>query len=103
MTARTSLPEKKLTKILERVERAQAKVTALYPGDSGARQPVHTVYGGAHLFSADTAKKLGELAIRSLDTYAPDSTTFAEAIGIRSDLAPKVYERVREKLTREAV
>ena len=28
---------------------------ALHPGDAPARQPVHTVYGGAHLFRADTA------------------------------------------------
>ena len=103
MSVRTSLPEKKLSKALDRVQKAQARVYAKYPGDSGARQPVHTVYGGAHLFSADTAKKLGELAIRSLDTYAPDATTFAEAVGIRGDLAAKVYERVRGKLQREAV
>ena len=27
------------------------------------RQPVHTVYGGAHLFEAGTARRLGELAL----------------------------------------
>nr|HEX4312896.1 hypothetical protein [Kofleriaceae bacterium] len=101
--SRTSLPEKKLSKALERVNRAQDRVLARYPGDSGARQPVHTVYGGAHLFTADTAHKLGELALRSLDTYAPDAHQFAEAIGVRGDLAAKVYERVRDKLAREAV
>jgi citrate lyase beta subunit len=103
MAARTSLSDKKLTKALDRVNRAQTKFWERYPGDSGARQAVHTVYGGAHLFSAETPKKLGELAIKSLDTYAPDAATFAEAIGISGDLAPKVYERVRDKLTREAV
>jgi citrate lyase beta subunit len=100
---RTSLSDKKLAKVLDRVQRAQAKVAKRYPGDSGARQPVHTVYGGAHLFSSDTAKKLGELSLRALDTYAPDAASFAEAIGIRGDLAPKVYQRVRDKLGREAV
>ncbi|HUS30402.1 MAG TPA: hypothetical protein VMZ53_17960, partial [Kofleriaceae bacterium] len=100
---RTSLPEKKLTKALDRINRAQTRFLRRYPGDTGARQPVHTVYGGAHLFSADTPKKLGELAIKSLDTYAPDAATFAEAIGIRGDLGPKVLERVREKLKREPV
>jgi citrate lyase beta subunit len=103
MTVRTSIPDKKLDKVLARVQRAQDEVLRLYPGDSGARQAVHTVYGGAHLFTADTARKLGELAIRSLDTYAPDANTFAEAIGLRGDLATTVYERVREKLRREAV
>ena len=103
MAARTSIPDKKLAKALDRVHRAQDRVMQLYPGDSGARQAVHTVYGGAHLFTADTARKLGQLAIRSLDTYAPDATSFAEAIGLRGDLAETVYARVREKLTREAV
>jgi citrate lyase beta subunit len=100
---RTSLSEKKLQKTLARVRRAQARVTENYPGDFGARQPVHTVYGGAHLFSSDTAAKLGGLAQRALDAYAPDAATFAEAIGIPGELAPKVYERVRAKLTREPV
>jgi len=103
MALRTSLPDKKLAKALDRVHRAQSRFWRRYPGDSGARQAVHTVYGGAHLFSADTPKKLGELALRALDTYAPDAATFAEAIGIRGELAPKVMERVRDKLGREPV
>ena len=37
-----------------------------YPGETGRRQPVHTVYGGAHLFKADSAKRLGSLAQRSM-------------------------------------
>src|ERR1041385_3100206 len=98
---RTSLPEKKLAKALDRVNRAQARFWRRYPGDSGARQPVHTVYGGAHLFSADTPRKLGELALKSLDAYAPDAVTFSEAIGIRGDLGAKVLQRVKDKLRRE--
>src|SRR5262245_15639357 len=103
MSVRTSLPEKKLQKALDRVQRASARVAELYPGDSGARQPVHTVYGGAHLFASDTATKLGELAQRALDGFAPDAATFAEAMGVRGDLAPRVYDRVRDKLRREPV
>ena len=103
MAVRTSIPDKKLVKALDRINRAQSRFYRRYPGDSGARQAVHTVYGGAHLFSAETPKKRGERALRALDTYAPDADTFGEAIGIRGDLAPKVLERVREKLHREAV
>ncbi len=103
MAALTSLSDKKLSKVLDRVQRAQTRVLERYPGDSGARQPVHTVYGGAHLFTADTAGKLGELALRSLDTYAADPRTFAKAIDIPEHLAETVYTRVREKLGREAV
>jgi citrate lyase beta subunit len=103
MPVRTTLPEKKLHKVLDRVHRAQTRVARRYPGDSGARQPIHTVYGGAHLFSSDTAHKLGELALKSLETYAPDAAAFCEAIGVRAELAPKVHERVRDKLRREPV
>jgi citrate lyase beta subunit len=103
MSARTSLPEKKLAKALERVDRAQQRFWRRYPGDSGVRQPVHTVYGGAHLFAADTPKKLGELAVKALEAYAPDAQLFSEALGIRGELAPKVLERVRDKLRREPV
>src|SRR5689334_12636080 len=103
MSVQTTLPEKKLQKILDRVHRAQTRVARLYPGDSGARQPIHTVYGGAHLFTSDTAHKLGELALRALETYAPDAPAFCEAIGVRAELAPKVHERVRDKLRREPV
>jgi len=77
---RTSLSEKKLQKALGRVRRRQARVTERYPGDSRARQPVHTVYGGAHLFVSDTAGKLGQLALRTLEAYAADAGAFAEAI-----------------------
>jgi len=103
MSVRTTLSEKKLQKVLDRVQRAQARVAQRYPGDSGARQPVHTVYGGAHLFVSDTARKLGELALRSLEAYAPDADSFCEAIGVRAELAAKVYDRVRDKLRREPV
>lgn len=68
-----------------------------------ARQPIHTVYGGAHLFKADTAAKLGAAAIRALNEHAPDAGTLASALGIPAAAADRVYERVKEKLTREAV
>ena len=74
-----------------------------YPGDGGRRQPVHVVYGGAHRFTADTAKKLGALALASLETHAPDAGTFGRAIGLTPELADRVYPRVVEKLKREAV
>jgi citrate lyase beta subunit len=51
-----------------------------YPGETGRRQPVHTVYGGAHLFRADSATRLGALARRSLDQFAPDFISFARAL-----------------------
>jgi hypothetical protein len=72
-----------------------------YPGESNRRQAVHTVYGGAHLFKADSAQKLGTVALRSLEEYAPDANTLAGAIGI--DAGEKIYARIAEKLRREPV
>jgi hypothetical protein len=115
---------------LETLGEANRAFTRLYPGDSPARQPVHTVYGGAQLFKADTPKRLGELALRSMDAYGKDPLEFATGVGFaapragssvadlraaferdpeglrRSDrdgwLALMVYDRVRAKLAREA-
>jgi len=67
------------------------------------RQPVHVVYGGAHLFKSDTTRKLGSHARHALGEYAPDPATLAEILGIRDDLAATVYQRVVEKLLREPV
>lgn len=48
--------------------------------EATARQPVHTVYGGAHLFKAETAQKFGAIALKSLDEYAPDFVRLASAL-----------------------
>jgi hypothetical protein len=82
---------------------ANRAFTQLHPGESGLRQPVHVVYGGAHLFNAGLCRKLGELAERALGEFAPDAATLASAVGIPAALAETVYARVREKLKREPV
>ena len=68
-----------------------------------ARQPVHTVYGGAHLFRADSAARLGAAALASLDAYAPDHAAFAAAIGIGPGRSLDLYARIRRKLREEPV
>ena len=75
-----------------------------YPGESADRQPVQTVYGGAHLFKAGTASRIGEIARRFFETYAVNAKTLASVVGWRDDgLAEVVTARVREKLEREPV
>ena len=87
-----------------RLDAASDRIARDFPGERPERQPVHTVYGGAHLFSADTAPKLGELARRALEEHAPDPRTLADAVGmVPVDLAERVYARVVEKLEREPV
>ncbi|HUF88463.1 MAG TPA: phosphoenolpyruvate kinase [Gemmatimonadota bacterium] len=68
-----------------------------------SRQPVHTVYGGADLFRADTARRLGDLALRALDAWAPDAETLADVLGMDARLADPVRERIVRKLEIEPV
>src|SRR6202158_3086356 len=70
--------------------------------DATARQPVHTVYGGGHLFKSDTASRLGAVARRPLADSAPDPATLNAVLGLGA-IAPAVYTRITEKLTREPV
>jgi citrate lyase beta subunit len=76
-----------------------------YPGESDRRQPVHVVYGGAHLFKADSAQKLGVLARRTLREYAPDAATLAQVLGMswNAEFAKTVYARTAAKLEREPI
>lgn len=76
-----------------------------FPGESPARQPIQTLYGGAQIFKADTASKLGVVALRSLEEYAPDAASFARALGWKGSakLNKLIYDRVVEKLKREPV
>jgi citrate lyase beta subunit len=91
------------TVLPDSLARANHEFSKRYPGDSGHRQPVHTVYGGAHLFTADLCRKMGTIAERTLKEFAPDAATLALAIGIPNHLADTVYARVMEKLRREPV
>jgi len=76
-----------------------------YPGESDRRQAVHTVYGGGHLFKADSTGKLGAVALRSLKEYAPDAASLAKVLGAdwQPAFSEKLYARIVEKLTREPV
>jgi citrate lyase beta subunit len=77
-----SLSHEATAEIAARLQGANAAFMEKYPGETGRRQPVHTVYGGAHLFKADSARRLGALALRSIEQYAPDAFIFARAIGL---------------------
>ena len=97
----TSFEPAEVERITAALSRANKEFARRYPGESNRRQAVHSVYGGAHLFRADTAQKLGEVALRSLQDYAPDAATLAAALGLTN--AEKIYARVVEKLRREPV
>jgi citrate lyase beta subunit len=101
--AETSIPDNALSSILDVVDKPNARLAERFPGDSPQRQPVHVVYGGAHLFKADAAKKLGAIALKTLQEHAPDAATLAAAIDLDPALAGRVYLRLVDKLTREPV
>src|SRR5947208_7566527 len=99
MSPRSSFEGKDTTDIFAVLSEANKSFMRRYPGESNRRQAVHTVYGGAHLFKVDSPKKLGAVALRSLEEHAPDAATLARAIGMSGDtkFAQLVYDRIVEK------
>src|SRR3712207_2869858 len=100
---KTTLSESTLQKITGSLHSANAEFAARYPGESGLRQPVHTVYVGAHLFKSDTAVRLGSLAVRSFEPFAPGAHSLAEVLRRPDGCAETIYEPGREKPEREPV
>jgi citrate lyase beta subunit len=105
MTLRTTFQPHEIESVTAALSDANQAFMRRYPGESNRRQAVHTVYGGAHLFKAESAQRLGKVALRSLEEYAPDAATLARVVGMEAEeqLAQKVYDRVVEKLQREAI
>jgi citrate lyase beta subunit len=98
----TTLSDRDLHELETRLRSAHAELQTKYPGVLVARQPVHVFYGGAHLFRADNARKLGDLALRSLDEFAPDSTSLARALEHEAiDVA--LYTKIRNKMALEPI
>ncbi len=75
-----------------------------FAGPAG-RRPVQVLYGGAHLFKAGAAARMGQLARAALDSYAPDGPTYAHALGLSlgPTQATDLRRLVMAKLEREPV
>lgn len=99
-----SLKARDLAPVLRHLKRTNDSIARTVPGETGERQPVHTVYGGAHLFRADTTGRLGAAALAALDDYAPDGETLARILDLPPGLDPGlVHSRVVSKLRSEPV
>ncbi len=125
----TRLETADLEPLMGRLLVANDEFARRYPGIPMSRSPIHTLYGGAHLFKRATPAKLQSLALANLDAYAPDYVAFARALGLAgADMLPvqmdeaaalaaeadpallsevwiasEVYTRVRNKLLHEAI
>ena len=99
----TSIPAATLQVISEQLANANHTVARQFPGEPLTRQPVHTVYGGAHLFSSDIAQKLGAAGLKALNDYAPTDATLADIFDLAPALASRIRPRIVEKLQREPV
>jgi hypothetical protein len=69
--------------LLRELRTANLNFRQKYPGEKPERQPVHTVYGGANLFSSDTCMKMGEVALKNLQTYAPNFVSLAKVLKLQ--------------------
>jgi citrate lyase beta subunit len=91
----STLAEQLSDELDDRLGAADAALLAAYPGDTPDRQPVHTVYIPANLFSADVTESWGRRALEAIDAF-PE--IFIEIAGDEEMVA-----RVRAKLVDEPV
>ena len=97
MSLRSSLTKEQLDAIVASVP-DEAPIASLT-----ARKPVHVVYGGAHLYRADSSAKLAKLARAAMDTWGKDDAKFASLVGGSDATAKDLAARVREKLHKDPV
>lgn len=96
-----SIPEKEKGALLDQLQTANLQFQKTYPGDKPERQPVHTVYGGANLFKADTCVKMGDIALKNLQTYAPNFVVLANVLQLNGyEHLPKHHSEI-EALTKK--
>ena len=130
MSIKDILDNPRIKQSLEEMEQVNKEFHQIYPGVMRERQPLHTVYGGAHLFKFNVAERLGGVAKKHLADHAPSSWTLARALRLDGwqklpDTAKEaealfaekissavnqpawfantVYKRVTDKLDREPV
>lgn len=99
---RTSLGPDVLDAVEHHLHDVDELLERSYPGDDGARQPVHTVYVPAERYRAGTAAEWGVKARELLDVNG-GTDALLDALEVRPDLRETVAARVTAKLVREPV
>ncbi len=102
---KTSLKQTEIDRIAEMVRAATRPQQTPSGPVVFRRQPIHTVYGGAHLFSSSVVEKFKEQSLASLKENAPTPAAFAGALQLAGDqeFHKKLYHRVVEKLRHEPI
>jgi hypothetical protein len=100
---KTTLNHESVQALMTPLHQANSQFSFGYPGESGNRQPVHVVYGGAHLFTAETVSKLGAIAQRMQARYLPDASDLAHVFQLDESMAAQIFARLTEKLSREPI
>ncbi|GAA2044122.1 hypothetical protein GCM10009819_33760 [Agromyces tropicus] len=99
---RTSLPASALASIDARLAETDRLLATGYPGDDGARQPVHTVYVPGDTFTPELPAAWGSAALAAADA-AGGVEALAVDVGIGADVAAVVAPLVERKLAHEPV
>jgi citrate lyase beta subunit len=96
------LSSEDLASIDRRLADTDRLLAAGYPGDQGARQPVHTVYVPADTYTPDLPERWGAEALSAVESFGGPEA-LALALGIDDVLAPRVAARVLDKLATEPI
>ena len=92
-----------LDELDRRLAPADAELAARYPGDTGGRQPVHTVYVPADRMTPQLTLEWGSSALTAVATNAPTAAALAAATGTDQALVGQLLPGVLAKLEREPV
>lgn len=91
-----------LARVDARLAATDELLETAYPGDSGARQPVHTVYVPADRYTPDLPARWGADALAAVDA-AGGMEALAERVGIAPELVAPVAARAAAKLAAEPI
>jgi citrate lyase beta subunit len=92
-----SLTPELLAPLLTRVAADTAPDGAHMRLDDGT-QPVHVLYGGAHLFKADVIARMRKVALGVLEAQAPTPERLGSLFALSPAVATRVWPRLRAKL-----
>ncbi len=96
-----SIPNEAKENVLKELKAANMAFQKIYTGELSGRQPVHTVYGGANLFKSDTTVKIGQAALKSFLSYAPDFTVLAKVLNLKGvESIPKNKKEISSVVSR---